>query len=301
MQNQNLRVLAVDDDEINLEILLKNLKDFGYKAEGCKDGEEAWQYLDEHPEDVDIILLDKMMPKLDGLEVLARMQKHELLKNIPVIIQTGDVGAEAVKEGLACGAYYYLCKPFDPSLMVALVNAAARDFVHKNRLVKSMKQERTIASMIHNGKFTIKTIDDAIKLASALSYSAENPERINTALLELMINAIEHGNLNIGYEEKSRLVSLNTLDEEIAKRLQLAENKDKIVEIQMRNLGDEIEITVCDEGHGFEWRKFIEFDPLRLTEPNGRGIATAKLMGAQVEYAEPGNKVICRFKKAKEE
>lgn len=298
MQTQSLKVMAVDDDDINLEILLKNLRDAGYEAVGCKDGVEAWDKLNANPEDVDIVLLDKMMPRMNGMEVLSKMQHHEMLKQIPVIIQTGDVGVNEVRDGLASGAYHYLCKPFDPSIMIAHVNAAARDFVQKNMLYKEMKQERTIADMISQGKFTYKTIDDAVRLAAALAYSAEKPDRINTALLELMANAIEHGNLNMGSEAKAKCLLEGTLEEEIERRMALPENKDKIVEVQVKSDKKRVEVTICDEGSGFEWKKYIDFDPLRLTEPNGRGIAAAKLMGVDVEYLEPGNKVVCRFKKA---
>lgn len=298
MQNQNLRVMAVDDDDINLEILIKNLKDYGYQAIGCSDGEEAWKMLKENPEVADIILLDKMMPRMGGMEVLAKIQKHEMLKNVPVIIQTGDVGMNEVKSGLASGAYYYLCKPFDPGVMIALVNAAARDCVYKNKIYREMKQERTLANMISQGRFTYQTISDALKLAAALSHNAAQPERVNTALLELMINAVEHGNLNIGHELKGKLLTENAVDAEIERRLKMPENIDKIVEVQVKTRGKEMEVTICDEGHGFNWQHFIEFDPLRLTEPNGRGIATARLMGVNVEYVEPGNKVVCRFRKA---
>lgn len=298
MQSQNLKIMAVDDDEINLEILLKNLRDSGFEAVGCKDGEEAWNSLYGNPDGIDIVLLDKMMPKMNGMEVLSKMQQHELLRHIPVIIQTGDVGVDEMKEGLASGAYYYLCKPFDPTIMIALVNAAARDFVQRNMLYQEMKQERTIANMISHGKFSFKNIDDAVKLAAALSYSSQQPDRINTALLELMVNAVEHGNLNIGSAEKVELLTRGELESEIKKRLQMPEYKDKIVEVQVKSEGEYVYVTICDEGHGFKWQKYMDFDPLRLTEPNGRGIATAKLMGANVEYLEPGNKVVCKFKKA---
>jgi DNA-binding response OmpR family regulator len=296
MQSQNIKVMAVDDDDINLEILIKNLSDSGYKTIGYKDGADAWKHMNSNPDSVDIVLLDKMMPNMSGLEVLAKMRSHNMLKNVPVIIQTGDVGINEVKEGLEAGAYYYLCKPFETEIMIAMVNAAARDFVQKNAVYKKLRHENTLAYMISEGNFSFRTVDEAVRLAGALSHNAQNPDRINTALLELMVNAIEHGNLNIGHEEKGRLLSCNKLDFEIERRLNLPENFEKTVSVNVKNLNSQLEVTIADAGKGFPWHKYMDFDPLRLTEPNGRGIATANLMGSNVSYIEPGNKVVCSFK-----
>lgn len=297
MQSQSLKIMAVDDDEFNLEILVKNLSDAGYQTIGCSDGEEAWKMLEKNPQSVDIVLLDKMMPKMNGIDVIKKMQQHPVLSHIPVILQTGDVGLQEMKEGLEAGAYYYLCKPFDPTIMIALIKAAVRDFVQRNESYLQLKQETTMVDMIAEGTFIFRTIEEAKRLAAALSHNANHPDRVNTALLELMVNAVEHGNLNIGYEGKGKLLSTSDIDVEITRRLALPENKDKIVEVRVKNRDNETEVTICDEGNGFRWDKFIEFDPIRLTELNGRGIATAKLMGADVRYIEPGNKVMCTFKK----
>lgn len=298
MQSQNIKVMAVDDDDINLEILVKNLKDSGYDTIAHTNGESAWNQMIETPDCVDIILLDKMMPRMNGIQILSEMQKHPMLKNIPVIMQTGDVGVKEVKEGMELGAYYYLCKPFDPGVMIAMVNAATRDFIHRDTLYQKLKHETALSDMISEGKFTFKTIHGATRLANALANNAEQPDRIKTALLELMVNAVEHGNLGINYEEKGRLLINSSLDKDIERRLKLPENKDKYVEVFVTSNEREVKISICDQGPGFRWNKFIDFDPLRLTDPNGRGIATAKLMGTKVEYTEPGNKVTCTFKKA---
>lgn len=299
MQSQNIKVMAVDDDDINLEILIKNLKDSGYDTIACKDGAAAWSQMNDNPQSVDIVLLDKMMPKMNGMDVLSKMKEHSMLKNVPVIIQTGDVGSEQFRMGMEKGAYYYLCKPFDPSLMVAMVNAASRDWIQRNSLYEQMKNERSLSEMIKDGRFVFKTMTEAAKLALALSHNAEKPDRINTALLELMVNSVEHGMLGIGNEEKGKLLAKNSLSDEIERRSVLEENLQKYVEVSVQTIDDLVTVTICDNGEGFNWKKYLDFDPLRLTEPNGRGIATAKLMATHVEFNESGNQVICRFKKAK--
>lgn len=300
MQHQTLKVMAVDDDEINLEILLKNLNDSGFDSISFEDGQEAWNHLQTNPEDIDIILLDKMMPKMDGMEVLDRIKKHDLLKNIPVIMQTGDLQhadteGERLRANLTAGAYYYLEKPFDPSVMVSLINAAARDCVRRNDLLRQMKQEKAITQMLNQGVFHFRTIEEANKLASALSYHANKPEEIGVALAELMVNAVEHGNLDIGYELKNSLIAEDRFEQEIENRLNDVEYKDKKVVVEFSREENRVTVTISDEGKGFNWERFITFDPIRLTDLNGRGIAVAKLMGINIQYENNGAMAVCSF------
>jgi len=297
---QSLKVMTVDDDTFNLEILNKNLKDAGFNSISFEDGDVAWDYLVSHPAEIDIVLLDKMMPNLNGMEVLSRMKKNDQLRNIPVILQTGDMGIEQMREGLAAGAYYYLEKPFDPSIMISLVNAIVRDQLQKNDIRATIKQDHTLANMLLDGRFRYKTLEEAKKLAATLGQHAENPAEIGIALSEIMINAIEHGNLGIGYEEKNLLMAENRLEAEIEKRLHLPEYARRVVCVRFQREKDQNIVTVSDEGNGFRWEDFLQFDPMRLTDLNGRGIATASLMGLKLEYRDNGSTVSCTYKTAKE-
>tara|TARA_B100001564_G_C20641233_1_gene672239 strand:- start:263 stop:1186 length:924 start_codon:yes stop_codon:yes gene_type:complete len=299
--SNSLKVMAVDDDVINLEILNKNLKDAGFECISFEDGDVAWGYMNSNPEEIDIVLLDKMMPRMNGMEVLKRMKSHKVLRNVPVIIQTGDIGVQETKQGLAAGAYYYLEKPFDPSVMVSLVHAAARDHVHHDDVRTSMKQEKAVAHLLLEGQFKYKTIEDAKRLAGVLSYYSSNPDETSVALSEILINAVEHGNLGINYEEKNTLLSKNKLEEEVQLRYDLPAYKDRRVTVNYHRTPERITITIDDEGEGFEWDQFMDFDPLRLTDLNGRGIATAKLMGLNISYENNGTRAICSYAAKAEE
>ncbi len=119
-------ILAVDDDEMNLMILMKNAKDAGYDVKPFMEGSEAMAYLEEHPQEIDIAIVDKMMPDVSGIQLLEFIKRHESLKHMPVILQTGDAGVEQMREALEHGACYYLTKPFHPEMMSAVLNAAER-------------------------------------------------------------------------------------------------------------------------------------------------------------------------------
>ncbi len=295
MQSNVIRAVVADDEELNLEILSKTIMSAGYEVSSFDDGDDALQYIKANPENVDIVILDKMMPRMSGIEVIKQLKSHPILKNIPVILQTGDVGVAQLKEGLDVGAYYYLSKPFDPSMLVSLVNAATRDCVKVHNTLKQLKKEKPITSLLKSGVFEIRTIEDAYKLTAALASHAIKPEEVNLGVGGLIVNAIEHGNLNIGYETKNTLLKNNMLQDEINKRLNMSENVNKYVKVIFENLGNKIHLLIEDCGGGFDWKRYMNFDPIRLTDLNGRGIASANLMHLDIMYSGSGNKVKCQF------
>ena len=111
----NTRFLVADDDEINLDIMHEYLKYMSddYQIETAKDGQQVWQMLNDNKDDYyDIVILDNMMPKLTGLDVLKKMQSIKSLSHIPVVIQSARARKEDVIEGIEAGGFYFLTKTF---------------------------------------------------------------------------------------------------------------------------------------------------------------------------------------------
>lgn len=105
---QPKKVLIVDDEKILLDLLSSKIGRKGFAVVEACDGEEGLQKaLSEHP---DIILLDIVMPKMDGITVLKKLRQDSWGKNVPVIILTNLNTAESVEDSVANGAYDYLVK-----------------------------------------------------------------------------------------------------------------------------------------------------------------------------------------------
>ena len=103
--NDCATVLVVDDDETNRMIVAEFLAGHGYCLEEAEDGEQAWQLLSALPERFDAVLLDRMMPGIDGIEVLRQLKSHPQAARIPVILQTAAAAPDQVLEGLREGAF----------------------------------------------------------------------------------------------------------------------------------------------------------------------------------------------------
>lgn len=117
-------ILAVDDEEDLLELVRYNLIREGFDVATAATGEEALVTIRKNPPD--LILLDLMLPKMDGLTVMRRLTEDEELKKIPVIMLTAKGEEADVITGLELGADDYVTKPFSPKILVARIRSVLR-------------------------------------------------------------------------------------------------------------------------------------------------------------------------------
>jgi adenylate cyclase len=118
------RILIVDDNDANRDILIARLGAHGYELVQAADGEEAIAVAKERLPD--LILLDVMMPRLDGIEACRRLKSDPALPFMPIILVTAKADTRDVVAGLEAGADEYLTKPIDQSALVARVKSVLR-------------------------------------------------------------------------------------------------------------------------------------------------------------------------------
>ena len=113
MDFEGKRILICDDDPAILRVLEVNLEVEGYEPILAHHGEEAVaQALEHHP---DLIILDIMMPRLDGYQTCARIKEEESTKDIPVIFLSAKAQQSDIDKGKSFGVVEYITKPFDPN------------------------------------------------------------------------------------------------------------------------------------------------------------------------------------------
>lgn len=155
MNEQKQTVLIVDDNIDTVELLKKRLKAEGYNTKEAYDGEEALKKVQESLPD--LIVLDVMMPKLDGYEVCKRLKTDDRTKLIPVIMLTAKSDVESKIKGFDIGADDYVPKPFDYRELLARIRSL---LTRKEESEKAIKEERTEAVR---------------KLIDSLSHEIRNP------------------------------------------------------------------------------------------------------------------------------
>lgn len=126
------KILVVDDEKDILKMLDYNLKKDGFRIISVQDGKEALELAErEHP---DLIILDLMLPGIDGLEVCKMLKKQEKTSVIPVIMLTAKSQETDKIVGLELGADDYVTKPFSPKELIARIKAVLRRSKEKERL-----------------------------------------------------------------------------------------------------------------------------------------------------------------------
>ena len=144
-----------------------------------------------------------------------------------------------------------------------------------------------------SGRFAFRTMQEAHTLALYLANCFPEPERVVNGLTALMFNAIEHGNLGIGYEMKAELSQNGGLKTEIDHRLSSPGLGDRIAEVAVTRKDGGVYVVVTDQGDGFNWKNFLKIDPSRAGQTTGRGIASANSISFdRLSYNDKGNQAV---------
>ena len=121
---ENYKILMVDDSPKNIQVVANFLQNEGYDLSFATDGKEAIQILSKA--DFDLILLDVVMPEIDGFEVCRKLSSDEKYKNIPVLFLTVKTDPESIIKGFESGGVDYITKPFNPYELLARIKTHLR-------------------------------------------------------------------------------------------------------------------------------------------------------------------------------
>src|SRR6187455_1226883 len=166
------RVLAVDDQRDALRLLQIRLQNAGMECFTCSDGTSALQFLEK--ELVDIVILDVMMPNMDGYEVCRRIKGGERTKDIIVLFLTARYEMQDKIRGLEVGGHDYLTKPVEQAELLARTRSALRIKQLQDQLKEQLQLQKTINNLHQEmlGEHWQKTLG---QLAASLAHEINNP------------------------------------------------------------------------------------------------------------------------------
>lgn len=176
----NEKILIVDDDKEIINLIDFHLKSEGYNVLKAYNGVKAIDLIRNN--DIKLIILDIMMPELDGMEVCRRVR---MTKNIPIIILSAKSSEIDKVIGLSTGADDYIIKPFSTMELIARVKAQLRRYIHLNNSEKENPEEYLISVsglQINKETFKVKVYGKEINLTKTeyeiVLLMAENPNRV---------------------------------------------------------------------------------------------------------------------------
>jgi two-component system sensor histidine kinase/response regulator len=198
-------VLIVDDNESNREVLARRLQKQGNETECAADGLEALQKLETRR--FDVILLDIMMPVLDGYETLRRLKADERWKHLPVVMISAVGETESIVRCIEMGADDYLPKPFSPALLKARVGAC----LEKKR---AHKVEQNLFAQLQDNFARLQELEQSRDdLVDMIVHDLRSPLTANLAGLEMIemlggLNESQHQCVNIALRSGHNLLGL---------------------------------------------------------------------------------------------
>ncbi|HPG58137.1 MAG TPA: response regulator [Candidatus Wallbacteria bacterium] len=288
-----MKVLIVEDEDATRFVMAGAVKSRGHEVKSARDGLQGLQLFKEFQPD--IVISDINMPEMDGLEMLENIRQIDP-NSIFIINSTLDSPRYTLK-ALRLKANDYLIKPVLEKDIICLLDKYSEIIANrtKDREVFGMINRCELDIEISNQLHAIKKIIDRLMLETEHAIPALDRLGIHLGLLEMLTNAIEHGNLEITYEEKTRALEqgVEGWHNIFQTRAGAAPYMDRKVTIEFKMDKKQCEWIITDQGKGFDWTKVPDpNDPQNLlAASHGRGIILSKLQFDDVQYLGCGNKV----------
>lgn len=249
----------------------------------------------------DLILLDLSLPVADGLRLVSRIREEHPF--IPMVVVPARQELADVEEVLDLGAANFLHRPIRDEEFRFVLDHVSRTLEEEEGLRKSL-----VPVMEHSTRMILRSDPSLLPRVIAYlgreirshypQYTIPLPD-IKLALYEALANAVEHGNLEIGYEGKSEAMSqANGLRELTTERLRTSPYADRRIHVSVVYRFDEVEYRIGDEGCGFDPTTYDAARALANTERlHGRGLALIRHYVDEVSWNEAGTEIrmICHL------
>ncbi len=283
-------LLIIDPCQDTQARITQYVRNRGFSVTAVRDPEAAMVRIQEAAPD--IVLTDLFLPDGAGLALVKELKaRHE---PCPVIVMGHNASERLIVDALRAGAIDYLHKPVAEDELASVLQHA-RDFLPCNPLNVAGARRFDYTLTIDSDPAYIPGVISWLLRMTASSLPPVQRVHIQGALQELLFNAVEHGNLEVQYQEKQEALANGGYDQLLAQRLAQACLRGRRVTVRVcyeRN-DNRLEYRITDEGQGFPWRALLmRSQEIHESEgASGRGIFLTKALFPSLTYNDRGNEV----------
>ena len=162
------QILIIDDSEINRDLLAQMLEG-EYQILQAEDGEHGIQMLEQHGREVSLVLLDIIMPGMDGFEVLSYINRRQWIEDIPVIMISGEHTETAIRHAYEFGAVDYINRPYDAKIVYQRVTNTIKLYAKQRRLISLITDQ--INEKEKNNQMMIRILSQIVEFRNGESGS----------------------------------------------------------------------------------------------------------------------------------
>jgi DNA-binding response OmpR family regulator len=297
-------VLIIDDDIAVLNMVSDALAHHGLKVHPFSEGAAAMALLEQAQDPVmDLVLSDINMDGMDGFDVIHRVKS--INPNLPVVLMTGQASLEYAIRAMRMGAANLFQKPLTIRELVnsvfhlvsvhrelRMAEAGLRGLVQETRHFSFRSDELDIPSMV------MHLTDRLIPLGFA---EPGNLDVIAMAYHEALVNALEHGNLGMESSLKGDFITgHDAYSAQLQSRLADPAYASRRIDVLVQTTPDCYEVTIIDDGPGFDTSKLTKISDDSLTKQCGRGLAMIRMVMDEVVHNEKGNRIELVLRKKSE-
>ncbi len=283
-------VSAAEQPDRNLVSCLESLR---YSVEVQPSTSAAVTHIVERRSKIHVVVIDRRGSPTADLVVAKRIASDPRIADLPIMLIVGSKDDEQIAAAFDAGIKTYLRAPFPVSLLDAGLRALRRE--RQKRAAERLRpvMEQSVLPMAEACKFRIRTPAELRQIIPILAAFFPDRKRAEIGIGELLSNAIEHGNLEIGRELKAKLAEEGRLKNEIYERLKRPEYANRFVKVAVTRKDGGIMLVVNDDGPGFEWKEHMDVNPALGNSEHGRGIARARYMAFdKLTYNPAGNQAV---------
>jgi len=286
----SLTLLAIIPDSETLALTLEQANSRGLSVVTAQDPQAALMMADMALPD--IVITDLFLPEHTGLTLVQEI--HNRFPNTAIIVSAGTADGQTVIEAMRAGGTDYLPQPTCTNALAMALDRAIQHVPHALEEIPGIEEldyRLTIGTDPHQVEPCVTWLIEQ----TARRFPEAQRLHLRATLIELIVNAVEHGSLEIQYQEKHEALSADTFDALIEARRRDPRFAERHVVVQAcyDMSRRRLRYAITDEGKGFMWKRFLAQNDKACDnhDANGRGLFLAKAFFPNLIYNERGNEV----------